>query len=686
MADEKIILTELDFDTDSAVKNAIALKEEIALLKAQTQKAKKETGETSAEYIKYNAALKSTQGELRSQENLLKKLSSAQSDNAGTIQKLEAQNAELRQAQKRLNLETEEGRIQNEKWNEIINKNSEFIKENVDQRKKEILNIGNYPGAFDKMNDAMGESVPVVNKVNSSFKALLANPFVAVFAAIVGAIGLLVKAFKRSESNMNSVKKVTGALSGVFNGLLKVIEPVAKFIANTLVKGFEALGDAADKALGFVSKALGKLGFDKAAERVENFTKVMEASAKAGLDLAAMEAEYQKAVRNSQKIQLDYQRQAEKLRQVRDDESKGLNERISANEKLGEVLKKQLNTELQIHNQALAIAEKRIEIEGDTTDNLDARAEALTTIADIQERITGQESEQLVNINSLRKELAEQTKMETLELAEDTSEEYLSILEEQTNKELELEVEKSEKILEKLNRGLQNEKVAKETDFENKMQIAQGNIFAETELERQKLEEMRRQEISFAEKIGADVSLVNKKYDKADLELTKATTQAKANLLTGFFNSISTIAGEGTAIGKAAAVAEASVSSVLGAQQAFAAAQIIPPPFGQIIGGANAAAALAVGAANVRKILSVKSGLPGDKSVSGNVPTASTGVGGGNIPNQAQNVNPEIGKGIATRDIGQTSKTIVDKQPVLVEDDITFRQSKTNERESTQVL
>ena len=68
MAEEKINLFELDIDTDEAARDLVALREEIELLKKQTEIAKKEQGEFSAEYVKYSAALKSAQGEARTQE------------------------------------------------------------------------------------------------------------------------------------------------------------------------------------------------------------------------------------------------------------------------------------------------------------------------------------------------------------------------------------------------------------------------------------------------------------------------------------------------------------------------------------------------------------------------------------------------------------------------------------------
>ena len=48
---------------------------------------------------------------------------------------------------------------------------------------------------------------------------------------------------------------------------------------------------------------------------------------------------------------------AEKFRQIRDDETKSTKERIFANEQLGKVLKEQLKTELAIAETALKVAE-----------------------------------------------------------------------------------------------------------------------------------------------------------------------------------------------------------------------------------------------------------------------------------------------------------------------------------------
>jgi hypothetical protein len=83
---------------------------------------------------------------------------------------------------------------------------------------------------------------------------------------------------------------------------------------------------------------------------------------------------------------------------------------------------------------------------------------------------------------------------------------------------------------------------------------------------------------------------------------------------------------------KAIQIAQTSIQTFQGAVSAFSAAQIIPPPAGQIIGAANAAAVVAMGLANINKIKNTK--IPtggGSSSANGNATlprnNSSAGVG-----------------------------------------------------------
>ena len=108
--------------------------------------------------------------------------------------------------------------------------------------------------------------------------------------------------------------------------------------------------------------------------------------------------------------------------------------------------------------------------------------------------------------------------------------------------------------------------------------------------------------------------------DKADFEkdLAKQVADSSANVAVSALDTISKIAGEESAAGKAAAVAATTISTYKGAASAYA-----DTPGGPIIKGIAAAVAVASGIMSVKKILSTK--LPTRKGGSG-------GGGGGSVP------------------------------------------------------
>lgn len=356
-----------------------------------------------------------------------------------------AANIALNAVSNQLNPNIEEEAELLAKVNAQIDKNTDFIKENTSEIGKQKINVGNYTesvkealAGLNPFNDGLvsfaeksKEAGGVGNLLTGAFSAIrvgilgalkaglafIATPIGAVIAALAVAVGAVVGVFKLAKASLQSTEEgaqklavVTGAITGVFNGLFKVIKPLGLFFANVFIKQFELLGQVADKALGLLADGLELVGATDAAKGVRNFTEEVKASAVASANLARAEGELAKQQREARKIQLDYQKQAEKLRQQRDDETKTIAQRIAINNQLGAVLQKQAASELAIAKKQLQVANLKIKAEGKTTEALNARAEAETNIADIKERITGQESEQLANLNSLRKEAADKQK------------------------------------------------------------------------------------------------------------------------------------------------------------------------------------------------------------------------------------------------------------------------------------
>src|SRR3972149_2068421 len=193
------------------------------------------------------------------------------------------------------------------------------------------------------------------------------------------------------------------------------------------------------------------------------------------------------------------------------------------------------------------------------------------------------------------------------------------------------------------------------------------------------LEEKRAKEIAYAESIGAETYWINEKYNDAELELERAKQDAKLSIAQNFLGQLASIAGEGTAIGKAAAVAQTAINTYAGAQAAFA-----QTPGGIIIKTIAASLAVATGLLNIKKILAVKSGLP-ESGVKASAPNVSSAGGSGQT--HRVSMTPTVNQGIVSREtILSGTNNKITLQPTLVIDDVTRRQIKVNENNNTSVF
>ena len=106
------------------------------------------------------------------------------------------------------------------------------------------------------------------------------------------------------------------------------------------------------------------------------------------------------------KLQFEYQILAEKARQFRDDELSSIDERISANDLLNDILVEQLAQEAKMVQAKIAAAQAEVN-RLDNIENQVALAQALVEEIDIQERILSQTSEYLSNQRGLERERLE---------------------------------------------------------------------------------------------------------------------------------------------------------------------------------------------------------------------------------------------------------------------------------------
>ena len=143
-----------------------------------------------------------------------------------------------------------------------------------------------------------------------------------------------------------------------------------------------------------------KAAFDEITNSVTDYTKSIIDNAK---ETVSLRNESELAAVKVQGLIEEYDRQAEKLRQVRDDESKTFEERIDANNRLGEVLKEQEQDMLRLVDIQIASAQADVD-KNNNLENQIKLQQALNEKKGVLAQITGFESEQLTNNISLQKE------------------------------------------------------------------------------------------------------------------------------------------------------------------------------------------------------------------------------------------------------------------------------------------
>ena len=239
--------------------------------------------------------------------------------------------------------------------------------------------------------------------------------------------------------------------------------------------------------------------------------------------------------------------------------------------------------------------------------------------------------------------------------------------------------------------------------FDLDQELLSQSMFGEFEARFRGLEEQKMLEKEFADKTiltvegkKASEAKINAKYDKAEKAIKLAKFQAEMSLAGDFAKNIATLAGENTKVGKAAAAASTTISTIQGSVAAFTGmTSSIPGPVGIGLGLAAAAAALASGYRSVKEILSTNSGLPGDGSPSvggqGATPPSITAT----APTLPQSVNPSLGQGIISRQVDNNSgasmkaafsEALIENplQPTLVTNDVTLNQSAQLQQSRTQ--
>ena len=139
----------------------------------------------------------------------------------------------------------------------------------------------------------------------------------------------------------------------------------------------------------------------------------------------------------------------------------------------------------------------------------------------------------------------------------------------------------------------------KAADDQLLFEIEQLSYDDEFQAQSAQLDRQKQAEIDNAKSTGASIDLINKKYALMEVELDKQKNAAKLEGYKGLFGGLANLLGQNTELGKAAAIAETTISTYQSAVAAYASAAKIDPIF---LAPTMAALAIATGLANVAKI------------------------------------------------------------------------------------
>lgn len=342
---------------------------------------------------------------------------------------------------------------------------------------------------------------------------------------------------------------------------------------------------------------------------------------------------------------LEYQNEAEIQRQIRDDISLTIAERLAANEELGRILDEQAQKEEAIANKRLELARAELALNTSSIELQVALIDAETELADVRERINGQRSEQLTNQKALEKELFDRQQQIRVETAEEREREII-------------ELEQHLLSLNEMARLAGEEQIYTEEEIENRISALRDKF--------------RKEDLDKEKKAAKDrIDLANKEKD--------ARYAAASGLAQGLSSLVGALAGQSkasVAIQKTLAVAQIAIDtarSISSAISAATAAAAATGPGAVVATPVFIATQIATVLAAVGQAVAILNSAPGGGSASlpsVSVPTASP----------APSFNPVTTN---TTELGNTTAAeLAPIQAFVVETQLTESQFNINQIES----
>ena len=486
--------------------------------------------------------------------------------------------------------------------------------------------VGQVVNAFTDIYDAVSKSkdnFDALGKVMSGLMTVVLSPFKNVFYGIKLALQSAQLAWEESffgDKDPETIKSLNESISETKTNIYEVGVAAIKAGSDIYNNFSEAVTE-----VGAIGKTVVK--------------ELSEVSVSAAYETAKANVELQKsaelAAARQGLIFETFDRQAEKLRQIRDDETQSITDRKKANDELLVKIQTAEESMLAQAKLQLALADANLKKDKDNVEFKVAQIEATKELAGIEAQIEGIRSEQKSNALALDRE--------SLEL---TNSKIEADAELNANKN-QFEAEQIENELAKLERQklLNEQELALETErLENKRNLyKQGTI-------------------AFQD-ASNELTAYQQANGQKQTEIDKAIGKSKEKIALDSLGAIAGVLGQNSKFGKALAITSAIRDTYTGANKAIAQ--------GGIWGAVAAAGVIASGFANVKQIVGTKEPA---------APSFAQGGGGGSTPAPSAPSLPPAFNVVGASDTNQLADAIggQSQEPVkayVVSGDVTSAQS-----------
>jgi len=445
------------------------------------------------------------------------------------------------------------------------------------------LGIGLIVAGFAKFTEVLNENQKVADFFSITFETL-SLAFNDFFNFILSNTSAITNFFKAAFDDpvQNMVDFGNAIVDNVVERIVSLLDSIT-FLGSAIKKVFEGDFAGAMEAASNAGKELVDVvtgvddSFDKTVEAVDNVvtatSNYVKETVKAATENVNLSKTAELAAVANQGLIEKYDLQAEKLRQVRDEERNTIADRKKANDELNAVLDEQEKAMLGNANAILVAAEAQFKKNGNDENQI-ALLEAQNEVLAVQAQVAGFRSEQKANDLALDRE----------------------------QKELNLSISDAEAERNKA----QSEFVAEQIENDYLKLQAQLDIAEkEGEIESKRLEEKRNQYQQGTQAyVDANNELLAYQQENANtqVQIEKDLNKSKAQLTTQALTNIAGIVGANSKFGKAIAIVQAIRDTYAGANKALAQ--------GGLFGFIGAAAVIAGGIANVKTITSTPDPTP----------------------------------------------------------------------------